>query len=251
MNNDTAAQRQIFQCFYSDDPDYYDRYEFRSTIVRQVFEDQVRRKIVSIIGTPTGLRHEDPDADNLTDETFDAVRKYLNPHLIASRPTPERRCKTTGSFVLTIASHLAISFKVKNPYIWKHGDLFEDLHGRHPVTENPYLSYEAAELADLEEQANEAIARERVRQVLCPKISEDELEILWLFGVRGWGIRELQALLGKSYAATRTQVFRLRKKAKTVLNDPDVRRRLLGEDDLDEANFREDHLGEDHDEHGE
>jgi DNA-directed RNA polymerase specialized sigma24 family protein len=250
MDNDTAARRQMLQYFYPDDRAYYDSHQFRTTIVQKVFGDQVRRKIAAIIGIPYGLIREDPDVDDLYDETFDMVRKYLNAALIAGRPTPDYRYATCGSFVLTIASNRAISFKTKNPYVWKHGDLSDDLHGKHPVTENEYMSYEAAELADLEEQANEDAARQRVRDVLCTKISEEELEILWLFAVRGWDVRELQTLLGKSYAATRMQVYRLRIKAREVLNDPEVLRHLFAEDGLDEAHSGEDHSGEGHNEDG-
>lgn len=248
MDNDTATRRQMLQFFYPDNPAYYDSHQFRTTIVQKVFGDQVRRKISSIIGIPYGLILEDPDVDDLHDETFNMVRKYLNADLIASRPTPDYRYATCCSFILTIASNRAISFKMKNPYVWKHGDLADDLRGKHPVTENQYMSYEAAELADLEEEVNEDAARQRAREVLCTKISEDELEILWLFAVQGWDIRELQALLGKSYAATRMQVYRLRIKAREVLNDPENRGRLFGEDDLGEVHLGEDHLGEDDDE---
>ena len=250
MNNDNAVRRQMLQYFYPDDRAYYDSRQFRTAIVQKVFGDQVRRKIASIIDIPYGLIRDDPDVDDLYDETFDLVRKYLNADLIASRPTPDYRHATCRSFVLTIALNRAIGFKTKNPYVWRHGDLSDDLRGKHPVTENEYMSYEAAELADLEEQSNEDAARQRVREVLCTKISEDDLEILWLFAVQGWDVRELQARLGKSYAATRMQVYRLRIKAREVLNDPEVRRQLFGEDDLSEAHLVEDHSGEDHDKDG-
>lgn len=250
MDNDTAAQRQMFRYFfYPDDRAYYDSHQFRTTIVQKVFGNQVRRKIASIIGIPYGLIHEDPDIDDLYDETFDLVRKYLNADLIASRPTPDYRYATCCAFVLTIASNRAISFKTKNPFIWTHGELSDDLRGKHPVTEDEYMSYEAAEQADLEEEANEHAAWQRAREVLCPRLSERELKILWMLAVQGRGIRELQVFLEKSYEATRMQVYRLRVKAREVLNDPEVRRRLLGEDDLSETYLGEDHLGGDHDEH--
>lgn len=227
--NPHAALIQALECFKSNDPRFYDSPLFRGALVRTIFEEQVRRKAGFVIKIPLGLRQEDPDIDELTDMTFDKVEEDLDEERIAEQPTPLARYRTCRALVLKVVTNIAIDFVKKNPFVWDHGDINDDLIGK-SVTQDKYISLEAAVQADTELQKTEARIKQTLREFLRPVMGDSAFEIFWLREAKRLDYQELSVRFEKSAEAIRVQICRLRAKAKLILNDPLVRKRMLGED---------------------
>ena len=220
---------QALICFKSDDPTFYNSPLFRGPLVRSIYEEQVRRKIGGVIKIPFGLRQDDPDIDELTDQTFDKVEENLDGEQVAEQSSPLARYRTCRGLVMKVATNNAIDFLRKNPFVWNHGEIDDDLLGT-PVTQVEYMSLEAAAQAEAEFEEMEERIKQTLREFLRRVMSDGEFEIFWLRHAKGLDYQELSVQFEKPAGAIRVQICRLRVKAKLILNDPLVRKRMLGED---------------------
>jgi RNA polymerase sigma factor (sigma-70 family) len=229
MDSNYPQAIQTLKHFESDDPNFYNSPLFHWILVRIIFEQPVRRKTGGVIKVPFGLRQDDPDIDELTDKTFKDVMEKLDGKKIAQQTSPLARYVTCRAFVMRVATNNAIDFLRKNPFVWNHGDIADDLLWR-SVTQGEYMSLEAATQADSELQEKEERIKQTLREFLRPVMSERNFEFFWLRHVRKLEYKELSVRFDKTEGALRVKFYLLLKKAKSILDDPLVRKRMLGED---------------------
>jgi DNA-directed RNA polymerase specialized sigma24 family protein len=118
--------QELFKFFESKDPVYYDSFEFRRKL-RDLFESRVRAKVDGILKIPEGSRWDNPDIDNVTDDTFEKCQKSLDSNRIAQGLTPEIRCYTCWAFMLLVAQSVATDFVRKNGRPWSYEEYTDEL----------------------------------------------------------------------------------------------------------------------------
>lgn len=229
MTSYPGVLSRVLEYFTSDDPGYYDSLRFRRTVIEKLYASGVRQKIARAVKMPPGFERDDPDIDNLTEETFAQVRRKLDANLIAKCPTPDSRFKKCTGFVMTLAYHKGIDFKRKHPALWQHGEFNEELVGWEPSMEPAHKSIQAQFLAESQELAKESDAKDRLRKALGRKVTDTNFEIFWLATIERLKRREIQARFPKlttNYIGV--MVHRVLVAAAEILSDPVVLRRLLG-----------------------
>jgi len=168
-----------FEFFKSKDPDFYKKLAFHKKLPT-VFGPSVKRHIGSILDVPAGLRQDDPDIDNLADDTFERCRKKLDAKRIAEGKTRELRCFTCWAFLLRVATNLSIDFIRKNGKPWNHKRFIEDLL---TVTPEEY---------DFDETLiKPGLNKDVLRNFLSRHIPPDDLEMLYLRYDQGCPPREI------------------------------------------------------------
>lgn len=167
--------QELFKFFESDDPPYYDSFEFRRKL-RDLFESRVRAKIDGILKIPEGSRWENPDIDNVTDDTFEKCQKSLDSKRIAQGLTPEIRCYTCWAFMLLVAQSVATDFVRKNGRPWSHEEYTDEL----------LLVDPQPDPAD-----SSGLDIKRLRRFLARYIPPDDLEMFFLRHAEGLPPREI------------------------------------------------------------
>jgi len=223
--------RQALKYFEPDNPYYYQCPVFRVLVLKLVFLKFVKRIVGRVLGIPYGLREEDPQVDDVSDQTFDSVGKKLDGERVAKLSSALARYALCYTFIMTVAWRKAITYKRKHPYVYQHGDFEDDLRGQEPVTHTEYKSFEA----DIDEADREERFRQKFLKVLSPVMSKRDSELIWLRKAKKWEYRDLSPEFEKSIEALRVRVHRLWPKAEEILSDPSVQRYLFGEDGEDDA----------------
>jgi DNA-directed RNA polymerase specialized sigma24 family protein len=217
---------QALKYFDIHNPHYYRCAVFRGPVMKIVFRKVVEQKIGAVLRIPFGLREDDPDIDNIADQTFDDVKEHLDAELLGKLTAAQARYATCYAFIMKVATNNAITYQRKHPFLSMHGDFDDDLYGQEAVTQAEYKSSEA----DSEEQEREERFKERLFQILSSVMSKKDCELIWLRIAKGWDYRDLSAKFKKSMGALRVRFHRMWPKAKEILSDPTVQEYLSGED---------------------
>jgi len=161
------------------------------------FEELVRRYQVRLLHF---LRHRGAraDAEDLLQETFVRAFTHLGRY---------RHRWRFGTWLFTIARRLSINH---------HRQL-------RPPADGTALEAMRSPVPDPSQVAAEAEQRTLLWDAAAAALSEEEYTALWMFYVEEMPVREIAALVGRSWVAAKTMLFRARKKLMPELRrlDPD------------------------------
>ncbi|NQU20268.1 MAG: sigma-70 family RNA polymerase sigma factor [Candidatus Nealsonbacteria bacterium] len=155
------------------------------------FEELVRRFQVPLLHF---LRRwtSTEEAEDLVQDTF--VRAYRNLH----RYRPTARLAT---WLFTIARRLSINRQRK----------------RQPVADSPMLEFAEGGAPPPGRIVAEQESRRRLWELADEVLSERQRTALWLYYVEDMSVGEVAEVVGHSRGATKTMLFRARRKLSTVL----------------------------------
>jgi len=158
------------------------------------FEELVRRYQVPLLHFLRNHTGSVADAEDLVQDTF--VRAYENLH----RYRPSRRFST---WLFTIAHRIGLNEKRR----------------KRPIAGPEALESVAAGAAEPETTAAEKEHRERLWDLAAEALSEEQWTAAWLYYVEEMSIREIARVLHRSRVATKTMLFRARKRLLPALQE--------------------------------
>jgi RNA polymerase sigma-70 factor (ECF subfamily) len=158
------------------------------------FEELVRRYQVPLLHFLRNRTHSTTDAEDLVQETL--VRAYENLHRYQS---PYR----FSTWLFTIAHRISLNERRK----------------RRPIGGPDVVELLPDGRVDPEAAAIEKEERGRLWDLAAATLSQPQMTALWLYYVEEMPVAEIAKVLKRSRVATKTMLFRARRKLKPVLKE--------------------------------
>lgn len=236
MNSDDLYS-QYLNLFESKEPLFYESPVFRQAFP-ELFRPSIEKKIGTVLWIPRGQRFENPEIDDLRDETIAVCQWKLSGYQIVygdNELKQDNVVKQDNSavsrylnfrrFVLKTTTNVSIRYLRRKGRPWYHRDdeRLSDQYSRNPTS-----------FADgLDLQKNKRTFME-LRECLGLKVKDLDFEMFRLRHEEGMRPREINQMYQElTVNLIRVKICRVKKALETLLRDPNVVRRLRGEEDDD------------------